>query len=84
QIFMGLEPLPADDKTSNQEGSKGAENNTGEKKKEDSLKLNGTAKKLTELVSLKGLSAEERAKKKEDDKKGKMADGTYTKKLLEA
>ncbi len=82
-IFKGLEPL-ADVSSTSSHPSNGSETATGEKKKEDSLKLNGTAKKLTELVSLKGLSAEEREKKREEAKKGQTKDGTYTKNLLTA
>ncbi|QMI49244.1 hypothetical protein [Burkholderia sp. MBR-1] len=82
-IFAGLEQLPDDAGLEQANGSKKAAEQPKEEK-EDSLKLNGTAKKMTELVSLKRLSPEELAKKKADEKKGKFDESGYTKILLEA
>lgn len=95
ELYMDLEALSEESQedtatTSSADsgaGSYGVSGSWDEQKKEDkedTLNLNGTAKKMTELVSLKGMTAEERAKKQEEAKKLESKDGAYVKKLLYA
>ncbi|KGC70276.1 hypothetical protein DP57_6108 [Burkholderia pseudomallei] len=82
QIFSDLDPLPTESKP-NAGDSKPATPKT-EKEKEDSNKLDGTGKKLIELIALKKLSPEEQAKKAAEEKKVKFDKGTLKKQLASA
>ncbi|MBM2775809.1 hypothetical protein [Burkholderia territorii] len=82
QIFADLDPLPVEPKP-NARDSKPA-TPTAEKEKEDSNKLDGTGKKLIELIALKKLSPEEQAKKTAEEKKVKFEKGTLKKQLASA
>lgn len=82
QIFSDLDPIPVESKP-NGEDSK-TTNSKQEKEKEDSNKLDGTGKKLIELIALKKLSPDEQSKKAAEEKKAKFEKGTLKKQLASA
>jgi hypothetical protein len=82
QIFADLDPLPVEPKSTG--GDSKPTTPKAEKEKEDSNKLDGTGKKLVELIALKKLSPEEQAKKAADEKKLKFEKGTMKKQLASA